>query len=193
MTLAKNCVGCGAIFQKRKEYSHAYWRRQRFCSSQCCGRTKTKLAAIARPERAALFAKWVDKSGDCWIWTGAKDKDGYGIFTYARKTYRANREALALDGRTVPAGWHACHKCDNPTCVRPDHLYPGSPLDNVADTISRGHKPVGEACGRSNLTEADICAIRASSETNSVLGARYGVAPSNISMIKTRKTWRHVE
>ena len=184
------CGQCGDEFTKRPGYSRNYWSKQKYCSAECFGKAVAARFAGTRLPEADDFARWVDKAGDCWVWTGALDKDGYGIFSYLSKTHRAAKVALKLDGRPVPDGMYACHHCDNPACVRPDHLYPGTPTQNMADAISRNRVCRGEA--RSPLTAEMVREIRASTETNKTLRRRYKVSNATISNIRLRKTWGHL-
>lgn len=92
-----------------------------------------------------LFWTHVDKTpghgpnGDCWIWTAAKNRAGYGV---AHATTGANllahRGAYSSCVGDIPSGFHVCHHCDNPACVRPDHLFLGTDKDNVDDMVSKG-------------------------------------------------------
>lgn len=133
------------------------------------------------------FDKWVEKTDGCWNWTGARDKDGYGIFSYARKTRRAAKMALQIDGRPVPAGHYACHHCDNPACVRPDHLYAGTPTENSADAVARQRlRP------KTKLTANQVRLIRSASGTHEEIAASFGVSRANVSLIRESKTWRHI-
>ena len=84
------------------------------------------------------FWSKVKKTDGCWLWTGHLDYQGYGDFTIGRKQrYRAHRYSVILDGRD-PTGKYVCHHCDNPSCVRPDHLFIGTPLDNMQDKMKKG-------------------------------------------------------
>lgn len=71
----------------------------------------------------------------CWEWTGCKDKGGYGKFTTGGRTYRAHRFSFLLATGEEPEV--VCHKCDNPACVRPDHLYAGNKVTNLLDVVKR--------------------------------------------------------
>lgn len=156
------------------------------------------------------FCDRVDKrdSGGCWIWTGHKDKDGYGVFWYNGKSVRAHRFSYELYNGVIPSGMVCCHRCDNASCVNPGHLFYGTTQDNVNDRdskmrASRGdshwtRKPgasdvyKGSLNGNSRLSESDVDHIRKCADTGISLSNRYGVSTSLISAIRNRKMWRHI-
>lgn len=82
----------------------------------------------------------VDRSGDCWIWTAARNGYGYGMFYLNGRTVPAQRVSWELTNGPWPANMHACHTCDNPPCVRPDHIFPGTNADNIADCNAKGRR-----------------------------------------------------
>jgi hypothetical protein len=89
------------------------------------------------------FWSKVDQTGDCWTWTAGRDKDGYGKFAiglggHAQRHVRAHRFAYESLVGDIPDGHVVMHRCDNPPCVRPDHLTTGTPLDNNDDKIAKG-------------------------------------------------------
>lgn len=98
----------------------------------------TKVLSVdekAVAERTARnFWRHVDKSGECWIWTGAVDKAGYGRFGMNHTSHTANRIAWMLT-HGDPGKLFVCHKCDNTLCVRPSHMFLGTPKDNQHDKI----------------------------------------------------------
>ena len=89
-------------------------------------------------EREKRFFKFVEKTDSCWIWKGAKDKEGYGIFNNRTKKVKAHRYAYSLFKKEkINSGYFICHACDNPSCVNPDHLYEGTHTDNMKDLKDR--------------------------------------------------------
>ena len=82
----------------------------------------------------------VQKGGGCWLWTGARTSRGYGSFRVTGYSWSAHRLAYEFHWGPVPAGLHVLHRCDNPRCVRPAHLYVGTPSDNLADALARGRR-----------------------------------------------------
>ena len=93
------------------------------------------------------FLVYVEKSEDgCWTWTG-KSRSGegmrYGLFRANGKYQGAHRVAWQIVHGAIPAGMHVCHHCDNPICVRPDHLFLGTHLDNMRDMVAKGRNRHG--------------------------------------------------
>jgi hypothetical protein len=151
----------------------------------------------ADPAVDRFWAK-VEKSEGCWEWTAARYHRGHGATKFAGKHDRAHRVAWMLLRGPIPPGMCVLHKCDNPPCCNPDHLYIGTKTDNHRDMHARGRArpPRGERCGFAKLTEAQVRTIReiwASMPTTlGHLARLYGVADTAVSRIIRRKRWRHV-
>lgn len=82
----------------------------------------------------------------CWEWLGGKTRGGYGSFASPEATCRAHRIAYELRKGPIPLGMYVCHRCDNPGCVNPAHLFVGTASDNTRDSMKKGrfHIPVSE-------------------------------------------------
>lgn len=152
------------------------------------------MAAVARPARDRFLEKINKLPGEdgCWEWTGApRTDDGYGIF----QGKSAHRFSYELHFGTIPHGLCICHSCDNPKCVRPDHLFAGTHAQNMQDCIRKGRfaHPIGERNGRTKITEAIATSIiDNSTETQSQIAQRLGISPSLVSYILSGKRWGHV-
>lgn len=80
----------------------------------------------------------IDKETGCWNWTRCKNGDGYAVLSINGRQYRASRVAYTIFKGQIPAYLLVCHTCDRPICVNPDHLFLGTPLDNVRDMVRKG-------------------------------------------------------
>jgi hypothetical protein len=107
------------------------------------------------------FNFYVDKKGvdECWPWKGYKQKSGHGQFRVNRQTTYAHRFAYFLANPSFDQDLCVCHKCDNPECVNPNHMFVGTHNDNTQDMIRKGRMAVGTVVG-GKLEEKDIIAIR---------------------------------
>jgi hypothetical protein len=138
----------------------------------------------------------VQKTDGCWLWLGAKH-NGYGQIGEGGRKGRvlmAHRVSWELhNGPIRPETLCVLHKCDNPSCVRPDHLFLGTQLDNIVDrhTKKRSAGPPGEDNGQAKLSEEDVIEIRRKFiHLSSVALAReYGVSKTQILRIVKHKSW----
>jgi hypothetical protein len=129
----------------------------------------------------------------CWIWTASTRRDGYGRFRVEGCTVLAHRVSYELS--VGPIGdKHVLHKCDNPACVNPDHLFLGTNADNMRDRNAKGRqaRQRGEANGSAKLSREDVLAIRGDPRTATAVAKEYGVHNATVSQIKRRKTWGHI-
>lgn len=149
------------------------------------------------------FWSHVAKSGDCWEWGGTRRRDGYGVFWTGERQVRAHRFAWELENAPIPDGLSLCHHCDNPPCVRPDHLFVGTQRDNLEDMTRKGRRRSGflkqDQRGAKNnaakLTEEQVAHIKgmaAAGHYQDDIARRFGITRANVSYI-TRKTWQGVE
>lgn len=139
----------------------------------------------------------VDKSGECWEWTARRFPKGYGCIKVDGKNRLAHRVVIELEGSDIPSGMIVMHVCDNPACVRPDHLRIAGQSDNILDSINKGrfshYAHPGEDHPNAKLCEQDVLLIRSiRGETQQAIADRFGISRPTVSNIRTRKTWRHV-
>lgn len=154
------------------------------------------------PDVVARFWAKVDKTAECWLWTAGVDWDGYGIFHLPRlfgrgRSVRATRLAWELEHGSAPGRALVCHRCDNPTCVRPAHLFLGTPKDNFHDCLAKGrYSPKGTGNAAAKLTAVDVVKIREMYATSSLsqdeIAYMFGVKQNTISRIILRQSWAHV-
>lgn len=140
----------------------------------------------------------VSKADDCWLWRQGRDQDGYGVFVAKHNGVsftRAHRYSFALHtGQTIPNGMHICHTCDTPSCVRPDHLFLGTPKENQQDKWAKGRANLafGENHREAILTEDQAKAILNDPRPHSQIANEYGIHPQTVSSLKTRVSWQHL-
>ena len=142
-------------------------------------------------QRKNTFFKNVDKTDSCWNWIGCKNDSGYGVMAYNKK---AHRFSFHIHTGADPKDKMVLHKCDNPACVNPDHLYLGNDKDNMRDKIERNRHPKGSKSVLSKINESDVFNIkkmRKESKKLHEIANKYKISEGNVSLICNNKTWRH--
>lgn len=148
--------------------------------------------------KTRFFAKVVKTPG-CWLWSGAKLESGYGVFK-GDGMRLAHRISWAMHNGAIPNGLFVLHKCDNPSCVNPDHLFMGTHTDNMQDMLKKGRKSLvrktGEQNGNSILNAAQVVEIRkiaaAKTMPHRAIAAQYGVSIHLIRKVVYREVWKHI-
>lgn len=161
------------------------------------------------------FWSKVQKTNTCWIWTGAKRSNTYYGILYCgarwlgsngpdpnvkRLRYRAvaaHRLSWQMANGAIPLGMCVCHHCDNPACVRPDHLFLGTPRENAMDRTAKGRSPgaPGESNRHAKLTSAAALYIRnayASGISSIELAKEFGLALISIQQIINGRHWKKI-
>lgn len=150
-------------------------------------------ARIHGDDETRFFSR-VEKTDTCWLWTAFKDWKGYGLFSCAKKIIKAHRYSYKLHKGEIPEGLWVLHKCDNPPCVNPEHLFAGTVQDNVADMVAKGRNSKGETHGTAKLLTSDVLEIRrlyaTGEHTQKELGQMFGVSAKAVGGITTRRTWK---
>jgi len=130
---------------------------------------------------------------ECIFWKGAKDKAGYGVSWHNGKFTRAHRKAYQEFHNTeLTAKDKVLHTCDNRSCVNPEHLYVGTPLQNSLDMVSRNRQAKGERCGNSKLDSETVIKIINDSRPSRVVAKEFNISKTNVLDIKNKKIWRHL-
>ncbi len=137
----------------------------------------------------------VNPKTDCWEWTRGRSKAGYGQFGHEGEVCYAHIFSYRRHKGEIPKGSEVCHTCDNPPCINPDHLFLGSHKENFEDASRKGRiaRQVGELSGMAKLTEEQVLAIRKDPRPHRVIAKDYGISNRNVSGIKRRETWKHLE
>lgn len=134
----------------------------------------------------------------CWEWNGATNSYGYGVVGVGRRsegTAKVHRYVWEHFNGQIPDGLHVLHRCDNPPCCNPDHLFLGNDADNVADKISKGRQPRGSDFSRSNLVDRNIRQMFELQEQGWLqreISEYYGISRRNVGHILSRTKWAHV-
>ena len=143
------------------------------------------------------FFERVQKTDNCWFWLAGKDEKGYGLF-WNKKTWRAHRFSWTIHYGKILRKLQVLHKCDNPSCVNPTHLFLGTNQDNVNDKMNKGRENPSKGSNHyiSKLKEKDIPKIKILYKTGNFtlkeIAKKYKVYYTTIQKIVTNQTWKHV-
>jgi hypothetical protein len=142
-----------------------------------------------------LFFKHVEKTDGCWNWVGSKNKRGYGhvrlpkVFDAKKSLVPAHRMSYAIHHGSVPSDKMVCHKCDNPSCVNPDHLFLGTAKDNCLDMLRKGRDFVG-ALNQNQVDEIREFFKSNPDESRIDVAIKYGVSKCAIYNILKGRSWK---
>lgn len=175
------CETCQQPYNNRK--------KKRFCSWKC----RQDVTALHKLNE---MMGNIPADGSCMEWPLGK-RGGYGRVTVLGVRRTVTHVAFEMACGPIPDGMFVCHKCDNPPCFRPDHLFLGTKLDNARDREAKGRNrpPKGESNPNAKLTECQVREIRRLREagrTLKSLAAQFGVTFCVIHVIVKRRGWAHV-
>lgn len=141
------------------------------------------------PKNVQRFWSNVVKGDGCWVWTGRKDRDGYGVVR-VNGIRKAHRVSWFLENGSDPGPMCVMHSCDRPECVNPAHLSLGTHADNQRDKLLKGRAARGASHGKTKLSDADVDMLRLAFETLPVtqveLARAFGVSESLVWRIVRR-------
>jgi hypothetical protein len=142
-----------------------------------------------------LLAKVVvNPTTGCWEWQGERSTRGYARMFLDGRNVTVSRLSHQIFKGPLPANLYACHRCDNPPCINPEHLFAGTQAENLQDSVRKGRRnPQNGATNyHAKLKAEDVIAIRNSPERSVTLEAIYGVHHHHIDKIRARKTWKNL-
>lgn len=189
-TTIHTCRVCGKQFPEKR------YGKNMYCSHPCRGEGRRVAPVVA------FWAKVSKADGDsCWGWTGALISTGYGLISVRGELTLAHRYSYTVNVSPIPDGLHVLHRCDNPKCVRPDHLFLGTNNDNIADRVAkgrgRGPRPglAGEKNRNAKLTADAVRRMRilaASGVSHLAISKQFSVSRTTANRIINRKSWASV-
>lgn len=138
-----------------------------------------------------------EPNSGCSLWMGATNEHGYGYLTIAGKQVKAHRASWSVANGDIPPAMCVLHRCDNPACVNPDHLFLGTQAENVRDMLSKRrwkapYRRRGAESHLCKLTEDQVRFIFASSKSSRELAVRFGIGQEHVNSIKGKRVWRHL-
>lgn len=155
---------------------------------------------ITEDFRIRFNKKWIkDEISGCWLWTAAcAGQMGYGQIKLPkqRKQEYAHRAAYMIYHGEIPVGMQVCHRCDNPKCVNPDHLFIGTSHDNHLDMKAKGRHLYGEKNLMAKLNLEQVTKIHEMLKIGipqKRIAMAYGVSSITISRIKRHLRWKHIK
>lgn len=139
-----------------------------------------------------FFSK-IELSGDCWNWTASCHRFGHGVFKFGKEQY-AHRASWVLFNGPIPDDLCVLHKCDNPKCVNPKHLFLGTRAENNADRDSKGRQNCvrGEKNPWAKLTRDQamiVRGLRIMGKPRRWVAEQFGISVSGVKAISTGRTW----
>ena len=181
---------------KNEFAAERFWLRKggaKYCSETCYHEHQRLLSLEEN------FWNHVEKTATCWLWTGTKDPNGYGILIsrkLVKSRMQAHRFSYELHYGPITSGLFVCHRCDNPTCVNPEHFFLGTHSDNMADAKQKGRTPQGSKHWQSKLDEQKvdyIFKLRQTGMTHKAIATELGVTPMTVGRVLRNQAWLHVK
>lgn len=142
------------------------------------------------PDLADLIERLENKAipepnSGCWLWTAHARPAGYGVMWFAGKLHYAHRLAFEAWRGPIPDGCFVCHRCDNPSCINPDHLFAGTAAENTRDMLAKGR-------AKTKLTQAQVELVRSTPRgaPRKGIARLLGVSPHTVTAIRSGRQRR---
>lgn len=187
----RTCQFCNVQFQPRQSPHtvHPF----KFCSKVCCDKSK----AVPLIDQFYRYVGRKQPNG-CILWTGTTTKDGYGRIskTIANSKRQAHRISYELFVGPIHDSLFVLHRCDNPLCINPTHLFLGTHQDNMTDMLVKGRSSRGERNRHAKLTESQVVEItnlRARGVALKTIVQMFGINRGSVWCIVSKKTWKNIE
>lgn len=195
------CANCNKVLLRTSARYRTRKSKIFACSNKCAVKVKGFNKGRTPEEFNKHFWLCVDKSpglgprGDCWHWIAALDRYGYGTVSFRGGTKSSHRVVwILVHNEDISSKDVICHKCDNPTCVRPDHLFKGTQLDNIKDMLSKGRQSKGSQKYFAKIDERIAYGIKFvwTNIPRKYLANMFDLHIHTILTIQTSKTWKHI-
>jgi hypothetical protein len=164
--------------------------------SRSCGCLRSEVVRALRAKEATAFDdRLLNTATGCQEWQGARDRRGYGTMRRGKRDRKAHRFAYERAFGPIPPGMVVCHRCDNPPCCNPEHLFLGTNAQNTADCVSKGRQARGAKNANAKVTDHIVRQIRrlcSEGMTQDAVAAMFGIAQTTVSKIVIHKSWAHV-
>jgi hypothetical protein len=165
-------------------------------SRACMPCAKIRKGVKQRKPILSRFMSRIKKTESCWLWTAGHHEFGYGVMSANGKRMTAHRLSWILHNGKIPKGLHVLHKCDNPRCVNPKHLFLGTQADNMADMVQKKRHAEGSRNGHAILTEDKVREARiryaAGGISQRELAEQFGVHQVTLGEALRGSHWKHV-
>jgi DNA-binding CsgD family transcriptional regulator len=187
----KACEWCKKVFAPRV-------KRRRCCGNTCAAFASQDARRRGRDVAAEFWERAIpEPNTGCFLWMGDTNPAGYGVARFGLKHRTpAHRRAYQLAVGAVPDGMDVCHRCDNPPCVNPAHLFLGPRVGNLAEMVRKGRSARGEKHRAAVMTADEVRQMRAlaaGGEPVAEIAQRFNRNESTVRSAVRGKSWRHIQ